>query len=166
MINSQDYYNAFIARDDPESQMQNIIESALSQGDEPIDILLKGLIPALESVGQEFGKGKLFLPELIFSGQMMKQSVEWLKDKFGMKPQRNIGTVVLGTVRGDLHDIGKSLVGMIAEGSGFEVIDIGIDVPEDAFIAAIETHQPKIVGLSALLTTTMIEFQTSQKILF
>ena len=157
MTDPQEYYRAFCAKDDAEIKIYNIIDKDIAKGEKPIDIVLKGLVPALDSIGKQFSEGQLFLPELIFSGQLMKQSTEKLKDRFDFEDERNLGTVLLGTVRGDLHDIGKNLVGMIAEGSGFKVVDIGIDVSAEGFLAAIETCQPKIVGLSALLTTTMLE---------
>lgn len=165
MIDSNEYYRAFLAIDDPEIRIRNIIDGNLAEGEKPIDILLNGLTPALDSIGQQFGDGKLFLPELIFSAQLMKKSLEWLKDKFDFDAERNLGTIVIGTVKGDLHDIGKNLLGMMAEGSGFTIIDIGIDVPPGDFLEAIETYKPQILGLSALLTTTMLEMEKTVDII-
>lgn len=163
MINSIEYYKAFLAEDDPEIKTWNIIEKDIAKGKKPIDIIFQGLVPTLELIGQEFSEGKQFLPELIFSGKLMKHSLNLLKDRFDFENENNLGTILLGTVKGDLHDIGKNLVGMIAEGSGFTVIDIGIDVTTEGFLTAIATYKPKILGLSALLTTTMLEMEKTVK---
>jgi 5-methyltetrahydrofolate--homocysteine methyltransferase len=159
MISPLEYYKAFLANDDPEKKIRTIIVEDLDKGQKPIDVLFEGLVPALESIGKQFGEGKLFLPELIFSGQLMKELIEWLKDRFDFRDERILGTFVLGTVKGDLHDIGKNLVGMIAQGSGLKVIDLGIDVTTEGFLKAIEDYQPQVIGLSALLTTTMLEME-------
>ena len=163
MPNPIEYYDAFLAIDDPEIKLRNLLEKDLSKDKKPIDIIFHGLVPALESIGLQFSEGKLFLPELIFSGKLMKDSTAWLKDSFGFGDEQNIGTIMLGTVKGDLHDIGKNLVGMMAEGSGFTVIDIGIDVTADDMLYAIGDYKPQIVGLSALLTTTMLEMEKTVK---
>jgi 5-methyltetrahydrofolate--homocysteine methyltransferase len=110
-------------------------------------------------IGDRFSKGTLYIPELIFAGKLMKECLEWLKTEFKFGSEQNLGTLVLGTVKGDMHDIGKNLVGMIAEASGFSVVDIGVDATSDAFLSAMKTYQPRCVGLSALLTTTMLEMK-------
>lgn len=136
------------------------IKSALEQGLEPRQILNEGLLAAMEVIGIKFKNNEVFVPEVLIAARAMNAGMEVLKPRLietGVEP---IGTVVLGTVKGDLHDIGKNLVRMMMEGKGLEVYDIGIDVPADKFVEkAIET-QADIVAMSALLTTTMPEMKT------
>ncbi len=118
-------------------------------------ILEEGLIQGMDRVGADFRCGELFIPEVLMAAQAMKASMSILRPLFvegGIEP---VGTIVIGTVKGDLHDIGKNLVGMMLEGGGFEVIDLGVDVDAGKFIAAWQTHHPQAVCMSALLTTTM-----------
>lgn len=159
MINSSEYFKAFLDEDKPKDRIMETLQRNLSEGEEPFDIIKKGLIPALDMIGDQFSRGILYIPELIHSGKIMKECLEWLKSSFIFDSEQNLGTIVLGTVKGDLHDIGKNLVGMIAEASGFKVVDIGIDIPSDKFLDAIQTYEPEFVGLSALLTTTMLEMK-------
>jgi 5-methyltetrahydrofolate--homocysteine methyltransferase len=159
MIEWQQYYDAFLSQNDPEAELDSIIHRDIKNGITPINLILEGLVPALDKIGRNFSSGVLFLPELMYSGQLMKKIVFKLKEGFNISSNTTIGTLLLGTVAGDLHDIGKNLVGMVAEGSGFKVIDIGIDVSPENFVAAIYKHLPDIVGLSALLTTTMLQME-------
>jgi len=132
------------------------VEALLAAGQNPELVMRDGLIPAMDEVGDLFQQGEYFVPEMLVAARAMQQGLAVLKPKLvasGMKP---IGKIVVGTVKGDLHDIGKNLVTMALEGAGFEVIDLGSDVPPDKFVAAIREHQPQVVGLSALLTTTML----------
>lgn len=119
-------------------------------------ILSKALIPAMDEVGELFQKGEYFVPELLVSARAMQRAMEIIKPLLSEKGVKSRGKVVLGTVRGDLHDIGKNLVKMMIEGAGFEVIDLGIDVSPEKFVQAIKEHKPGIIGMSALLTTTML----------
>ena len=159
MINSSEYFKSFLDEDKPKDRIMETLQRNLSEGEEPLDIIKKGLVPALDRIGDQFSQGTLYIPELILSGKIMKECLEWLKSRFKFDNEQNLGTIVLGTVKGDLHDIGKNLVAMIAEASGFKVVDIGVDVPSETFLDAIQTYEPEFVGLSALLTPTMLEMK-------
>ena len=131
------------------------VRAAIEQGVPPSDILSEGLIAPMTEVGARFERQEFYVPEMLVAARAMKAGLAILKPLLveeGIQPK---GTVVLGTVQGDLHDIGKSLVGMMLEGDGFQVVDVGTDVSPLDFSRAIEAHKPQIVGLSALLTTTM-----------
>jgi 5-methyltetrahydrofolate--homocysteine methyltransferase len=128
---------------------------ALGAGFTAQDILDKALMPGMDVVGGQFRKGKKFVPEVLLSARTMQASLDLLKPKLAETGLRMAGKVLLGTVKGDLHDIGKNLVGMMLEGSGFEVVDLGKDVPPEAFVEAVKREKPQIVAMSALLTTTM-----------
>jgi len=132
-----------------------LTELALSKGLTPKDILDKGLMPGMDYVGVEFRKGNMFVPEVLLSARTMQVSMDILRPLLTETGAEMAGKVVLGTVQGDLHDIGKNLVGMMLEGAGFEVVDLGKDVPPQTFVEAIRKEQPDVVGMSALLTTTM-----------
>jgi 5-methyltetrahydrofolate--homocysteine methyltransferase len=132
------------------------VQKLLDEGKEPEAIMKNALIAAMDEIGDLFQKGEAYLPEMLVAAKAMKKCMEIIKPrivKSGMKP---IGKVIVGTVKGDLHDIGKNLVVMALEGAGFDVIDLGIDVAPDKFVAAVREHKPQVVGLSALLTTTML----------
>jgi 5-methyltetrahydrofolate--homocysteine methyltransferase len=118
-------------------------------------ILKEGLVSAMEIVGQKFSDGEYFVPEMLLSAQAMKGGLQILEPLLKGQNIKKVGTVILGTVAGDMHDIGKNLVGMILEGAGFEVIDLGINTPADKFVQKAQEHPDSIIGLSALLTTTM-----------
>lgn len=118
-------------------------------------ILDEGLIAGMGVVGEKFKNGEYFVPEVLVAARAMKAAMEILRPLLAASDVEPIGTVVIGTVRGDLHDIGKNLVAMMLEGAGFKVIDLGVDVPAEKFIEAIKEHNADIVGMSALLTTTM-----------
>ena len=128
---------------------------ALAAGFGPQDVLDKALMPGMDVVGAEFKTGKKFVPEVLLSARTMQTSLDLLKPLLAEKGLKMAGKVVLGTVKGDLHDIGKNLVGMLLEGSGFEVVDLGKDVTPEKFVEAVKQQQPQIVAMSALLTTTM-----------
>jgi 5-methyltetrahydrofolate--homocysteine methyltransferase len=132
-----------------------LVRQAMDAGLPPEQILNQGLIAAMGEVGRLFESGEFFVPEMLISARAMKAGLELLRPALAAANVQAIGKVVIGTVQGDLHDIGKHLVGMMLEGAGFEVIDLGTDVPPDKFVAAVKQHQPQLVGLSALLTTTM-----------
>lgn len=133
----------------------SITKEALAEGMEPAKILNQGLIAGMEVVGARFKANEVYIPEVLISARAMKMAMEILEPKLvesGVKP---VGKALIGTVQGDLHDIGKNLVAMMLKGSGFEVADLGTDVAPDRFVTSIKETQPQIVGLSALLTTTM-----------
>ncbi len=130
-------------------------EAALLAGRSPVEILNEGMIAAMAEVGRLFETGEFFVPEMLIAARAMQAGLAVLKPQLIKADIQSAGRIVLGTVKGDLHDIGKNLVGMMLEGAGFEVIDLGINVPPDRFIEAIRAHQPQILGMSALLTTTI-----------
>ncbi len=131
------------------------VKAALEEGVSAEEILHKACIPAMDEVGRQFEIGEKFVPEMLISARAMQGAVDILRPLLVEAGVETIGTVVLGTVAGDLHDIGKNLVGMMLEGAGFEIIDLGSNVSPEKFVEAIKTHRPAIVGMSALLTTTM-----------
>ncbi len=133
----------------------SLTNTALSSGLTAKDILDKGLMPGMDVIGAEFKKGKKFVPEVLLSARTMQASLDILKPLLAQAGEKMAGKVIIGTVKGDLHDIGKSLVGMMLEGSGFEVKDLGKDVPPEKFVDAVKKERPNIVAMSALLTTTM-----------
>ena len=135
------------------------IQNALAQGVEPSNILYNGLILPMKEVGNRFEAGVFFVPEMLVAARAMEAGLDILRPyllESGVKP---VATAVIGTVRGDLHDIGKNLVGMMLEGAGFNVIDLGADVSPQEFVDSTLEHKPQIVGMSALLTTTMMAMQ-------
>jgi 5-methyltetrahydrofolate--homocysteine methyltransferase len=137
------------------------VQAALDLGLEPKAILEEGMIAAMTEVGRRFEIGDYYVPEMLIAGRAMKEALKILQPRLVADKIEPIGKVVLGTVKGDLHDIGKNLVTMMMEGAGFQVIDLGTDVDENKFIEAIKEYQPKIVGFSALLTTTMPMMKTT-----
>ncbi len=135
--------------------MVDLTEDALDDGIPAQDILDKGLMAGMDYVGAEFKAGNMFVPEVLRSARAMQTAMDVLKPELAKSGARRTGKVLLGTVKGDMHDIGKNLVGMMCEGAGFEVKDIGKDIDPDAFVQAVRDYKPDIVGMSALLTTTM-----------
>jgi len=135
--------------------MEDLTEDALDEGLEAKEILDDGLMVGMDHVGVEFKAGNMFVPEVLRSAKAMKTSMTILQPLLSEADAEPVGKVLLGTVKGDLHDIGKNLVGMMCEGAGFEVKDLGTDVEPDEFLDAIKEFEPHIVGMSALLTTTM-----------
>ena len=121
----------------------------------PYDVLTKALVAGMTIVGHDFRDGILFVPEVLLAANAMKAGMAILKPLLAETGAPRMGKMVIGTVKGDIHDIGKNLVGMMMEGAGFDVVDLGINNPVENYLAAIEEHQPDIVGMSALLTTTM-----------
>jgi 5-methyltetrahydrofolate--homocysteine methyltransferase len=130
------------------------VATLLAEGKSPADILNNALIAAMDEVGDRYQKGEFFLPELLIAGRAMQSGLAVLRPAMTEKGLAYVGKVVMGTVKGDLHDMGKVLVNIALEGAGFEVIDIGIDAPPEKFVEAIREHSPQVVGMSALLTTT------------
>ncbi|WP_417668104.1 corrinoid protein [Roseibium sp.] len=137
---------------------EEIVEAVnilLERGWAPYDILTKALVEGMRIVGVDFRDGILFVPEVLLSANAMKSGMGILRPLLAETGAPKMGKMVIGTVKGDIHDIGKNLVSMMMEGAGFEVIDIGINNPVENYLAALEEHQPDILGMSALLTTTM-----------
>lgn len=138
-----------------QQKVTELTKRALEDGFNAGQVIQDGFIPAMGVVGEDFGVGKIYIPEMLIAARAMKTGIEILKPSLVGEKIQTIGKVVIGTVQGDMHDIGKNLVIMMLEGSGFEVFDLGIDVPSVKFVEAIRTHQPQFVAMSALLTTTM-----------
>lgn len=132
-----------------------LIQQALDQGVPPGDIVDEGLIKGMDAVGVDFKEGTLFIPEVLIAAQSMHEGMNMVRPLLTEKSSSGLGKFVIGTVQGDLHDIGKNLVAMMMEGAGFEVVDLGIDVPVEKFVDVVRDDQPTILGLSALLSTTM-----------
>lgn len=141
------------------------IRELLDGGASPEALMKEAMIPAMEEVGDFFQQGKYFLPEMLMAARAMQRGMEVLKPALVSSGARFPGKVVLGTVRGDIHDIGKNLVGMTLEGAGFEVIDLGTDVSPERFAEAVREHSPQVLGISALLTTTMLAMKDTIDIL-
>ena len=131
------------------------VNQALAQKIPPDEILKAGLIAAMSEVGRMFENGDFYVPEMLISARAMKGGLAILRPQLAAANIQAIGKVVIGTVQGDLHDIGKNLVGMMLEGAGFELVDLGTDVSPEKYVAAVKEYNPDLVGLSALLTTTM-----------
>ncbi|HXP22293.1 MAG TPA: corrinoid protein [Streptosporangiaceae bacterium] len=138
-----------------------LTNAGLKAGLGPETLLYEALIPSLEEVGARFERGDFFVPEMLIAGKAMAGALEVLRPLLAETGAEPIGTVVIGTVKGDVHDIGKNLVNIMFEGAGFQVIDLGVQVAPEKFIAAIEEHRPDIVGFSAFLTTTMPMFKAN-----
>jgi 5-methyltetrahydrofolate--homocysteine methyltransferase len=139
------------AMDEAEKETQKLMEA----GEDPQTILNQGLIAAMDIVGDRFAKGKMFVPQMLRSAKTMQQCVDLLKPHFVEGQMATKGKVIMGTVKGDLHDIGKNLVAMIMEGAGFTILDLGVSVNPETFVEKVQAEHPDILGLSALLSTTM-----------
>jgi 5-methyltetrahydrofolate--homocysteine methyltransferase len=138
------------------------VRRALEQGIGPATIINDALIKAMDEVGGKMKSGEMYVPEVLASAEAMKEGLMILQPLLDGESY-SLGVIIIGTVLGDLHDIGKNLVAMLLESAGFDVIDLGVDVPTEKFLAAIEEHTPSIVGLSALLTTTMAAMRDTVK---
>lgn len=132
-----------------------LTQKALDEGLDAQEILNKGLVPAMDTVGKQYESGEKFIPEMLIAAKAMMAALDVLKPKLIASEQESKGKVVLGTVEGDVHDIGIKLVGMMLEGAGLEVVNLGADTPKEEFLEAIKEHSADILGMSALLTTTM-----------
>ena len=149
----QDAYQAVLTFD--AAKVTEIVKAEIEAGTDSSSILDEGLISAMDEVGKRFSDGELFLPEMLMAAQAMKAGLEVLKPHLSNFDLHYKGTVVVGTVKGDLHDIGKNLVAMMMEGAGFKIVDLGVDVDVEKFISAAKENRADMVALSALLTTTM-----------
>lgn len=136
-------------------EVPKLVREALNAKISPANILSDGLVAGMDVVGDKFRRDELFLPEVLISARAMQAGMNVLRPRLVETGVRLAGKVILGTVKGDLHDIGKNLVGMLMEGAGFQVIDLGVDVPPEKFVGAVKSNEANLLGLSALLTTTM-----------
>ncbi|MGA2464165.1 MAG: corrinoid protein [Thermodesulfobacteriota bacterium] len=153
MVTSEQFVKAFMKG--RLEEVRTIVQGALDAGEKAETLLNQGLIKAMDQIGHKFSAGEIYIPEMLVAARAMHAGLAILKPILS-KSTASIGAkVVLGTVKGDLHDIGKNLVGMMLEGGGFEIVDVGIDVSAEKFVQAAKDHKAKVIGMSALLTTTM-----------
>jgi len=150
------YDNTLDGEAEPVVELTN---EGLELGMEPLTLLFDALIPALEEVGRLFEEGEYFVPEMLVAARAMQGAMNILKPLIAESGAKPVGTFVMGTVKGDIHDIGKNLVNIMLEGAGFEVIDLGVNVPPERFVEAVREYQPQAMGMSAFLTTTMPMFK-------
>jgi 5-methyltetrahydrofolate--homocysteine methyltransferase len=141
-------------------KVKELVQKAIDEKVPVKDILEKGLIAGMNVIGERFKKNEVYVPEVLIAARAMKTGMELLKPLLVKSDIKPLGVVVIGTVKGDLHDIGKNLVAMMLEGAGFKVIDVGIDVPAEKFITSAKESNANIVAMSALLTTTMVSMKT------
>jgi 5-methyltetrahydrofolate--homocysteine methyltransferase len=147
--------------DGEDEAVAELVQKALDQGMEPNEVLQGGLIAGMDEVGRDFKAGDLFVPEVLIAARAMHAGMGVLRPLLAESEVPSAGKYLIGTVKGDLHDIGKNLVKMMLEGAGFETIDLGTDVEPQAFVNAVKEHQPSLLGMSALLTTTMVQMRTT-----
>ena len=140
-------------------EIRKLTEEVLNNGEPPEAILKDGFIQAMDRIGARFKGGEIYIPEVLIAARAMHAGMEVLKPILSKSTTRLSKKVAIGTVKGDLHDIGKNLVAMMLEGGGFEVIDLGVDVSAEKFVEAIKAHKPHVLGMSALLTTTIREMK-------
>ncbi len=142
-----------------ESAVKTITQGMIAAGMSPMEIVSKGLLAGMDIVAPKFKSGEMFIPEVMMSAKALSEGLKIVKPLLSAEDSANVSTFVMGTVKGDLHDIGKNLVVMILESGGFNVVDLGVDVAPETFVAAIREHKPRLVGMCALLTTTMMAMQ-------
>lgn len=159
MPDLQKLYDAVLSGD--QKAAVAVTQEALAEGASPMELITKYMVPAMDEVGRRFECEDYFVPELLLSARAMKGSLELLRPLLAASGAEPAGRVVIGTVKGDLHDIGKNLVASMLEGAGFEVTDLGADVPAEKFIAAVQEKRANLVALSALLTVTMPAMRTT-----
>jgi 5-methyltetrahydrofolate--homocysteine methyltransferase len=159
MVNAEKFYLA-ISQGKMED-VKKLTQEALDGGEMAEAVLKEGLLPAMEQIGVQFKNNEIYIPEVLIAARAMHAGMAILKPILSKSAATKSVKVIVGTVKGDLHDIGKNLVVMMLEGGGFDVVDLGIDVSPDKFVEAIKKHQPQVVGMSALLTTTMREMKST-----
>ncbi len=159
MTDLQPLYTAILEGNAPAAK--STVAAALEEGADPQELLSKYMIPAMDEVGRLFETNEYFVPELLIAARAMKGALEMIRPKLAASGAQPAGSVVIGTVRGDLHDIGKNLVAAMLEGGGFDVIDLGVDVSPEKFIEAVKEKGAQIIAMSALLTTTMPGMKTT-----
>ncbi|AFQ45877.1 cobalamin B12-binding domain-containing protein [Desulfosporosinus meridiei] len=138
---------------------KDLTQKLIDSGADPLEIINQGLMAGMDVVGVRFKAGDMYVPEVMMSAKAMSTGIELLKPLIADSDMPSAGKVVIGTVKGDLHDIGKKLVVMMLESAGFDVVDLGVDIDPDAFVNAVKEHSPQVIGLSALLTTTMLSMK-------
>jgi corrinoid protein of di/trimethylamine methyltransferase len=153
MAKYQDLADAIIAGDNVKSK--EITQKLVDSGVKAIEVLNDGLVPGMDVVGARFKANEMYIPEVLIAARAMHAAMDIIKPMLSEAGAEMKGTIVIGTVQGDLHDIGKNLVGMMLEGGGYTVVDVGVDVPSDKFVEEVKKSKAKVIGLSALLTTTM-----------
>lgn len=159
MLDKEKFYTAL--SQGKMDEVKRLTQEALDKGVLVDKVLKEGLLSAMDRIGVRFKNGEVYIPEVLIAARAMHAGMAVLKPILSKSSTQKAQKVLIGTVKGDLHDIGKNLVVMMLEGGGFEVVDLGIDVPANKFIDAIKTYQPQVVGMSALLTTTMIEMKNT-----
>ena len=157
----ESFYRAL--RDTHLTTMETLVNECIGKGVSPILILNEGLIGGMSIIGQDFKASQIWVPEVLLAARNMSKGIEILKPELLKENAPSKGKFVIGTVKGDIHDIGKNLVTMMMAGAGYQVIDLGIDVPKGRFLEVIAQEKPNLVGLSALLTTTMLEMRDLTK---
>lgn len=138
---------------------QTLTQRMVGDGNDPLEIINQGLMAGMNVVGVRFKAGDMYVPEVMMSAKAMSKGIEVVKPLIADKDMPTAGKVLVGTVKGDLHDIGKNLVLMMMESAGFEIIDLGVDIDAEAFVKAVKEHKPQVIGMSALLTTTMLSMK-------
>ncbi len=159
MAKSEELYNAILEGNAKAAHAAT--EAAIAAGVEPMDLIAGSMVPAMDEVGRLFESEEYFVPELLLAGRAMRSALELLRPLMAASGEKLAVRVVIGTVKGDLHDIGKNIVASMLEGSGFEVIDLGSDVSPEKFVTAVEQRKPHVVCMSALLTVTMPAMKTT-----
>jgi 5-methyltetrahydrofolate--homocysteine methyltransferase len=144
-----------------DEEVAELVQKALDQGLAPGEVLQGGLIAGMDEVGRDFKAGELFVPEVLIAARAMHAGMSVLRPLLAESEAPSAGKYVIGTVKGDLHDIGKNLVKMMLEGAGFETVDLGTDATAEVFVTAVREHKPTLVGMSALLTTTMVQMKAT-----
>jgi len=158
MVKYQDLADSIIKGDNIKSK--DIAQKLVDEGVPAVEILNDGLVPGMDVVGKKFKANEFYLPEVLLAARAMKAAMDIIKPLLSESGAETKGKIIIGTVKGDIHDIGKNLVGMMLEGGGYTVIDLGADVPAEKFVEEIKKNGVKLIGLSALLTTTMIGMKT------
>jgi 5-methyltetrahydrofolate--homocysteine methyltransferase len=159
MVDQEKYFQALSAG--KMDEVKALTQKALEAGDPPDKILKEGLIKAMDRIGVLFKNNEIFIPEVLIAARAMHAGLGVLKPILAKSNTPQAAKIVLGTVKGDLHDIGKNLVGMMLEGAGLEVIDLGTDIPPEKFIQTAQEHKADVIGMSALLTTTMMQMKAT-----
>jgi len=159
MVNMQEIADNLIKGQAP--KVKELVQKAVDKGVKPSEILSEGLIAGMNVVGTKFKANEFYIPEVLIAARAMHAGMDIVKPLLSKSDAKSTTTILLGTVKGDLHDIGKNLVGMMMEGAGFEVIDLGIDVTPEKFVQAVKDKNPNVIAMSALLTTTMTSMKTT-----
>src|SRR5690349_5045287 len=159
MLDLNKLYEAVVSGD--AKTTHSITQQALAEGIDPLELVNKYMVPAMDEVGRRFEANEYFVPELLISARAMKAALELIRPLLVARGDKPVGRVAIGTVKGDLHDIGKNLVASLLEGGGFEVIDLGVNVAPEKFIATVREKDANIIAMSALLTTTMPSMKTT-----